>query len=384
VIENRDLIFFADDWGRHPSTMQHLARVFLRKNNRIIWVGSLGYRKPRIHWQDLIRVYEKTRKVFAKSKSGNSSSTPVYQVHPPILPIQSFSTIRRINELFISRALRQTMTQLGFSNPITFTASPIVSDTLVGLGLIPHFYFCLDDYSKFTGAFKVLSGLEEKLIGSSTACFAVSDLLVDRCHALNNHSFFLPQGVDVHHFRKDPDKIPDALKNMRRPVIGYFGLIADYIDIELITACAKRYRDFSFVLLGKATVDLGELKELHNVFYFGPVPYDGLPAFSSVFDVGLVPFRVNELTKAANPLKLLEYMSLGIPVVSTPLPEVKKFRELIFVSENETDFVEMVQRAVDDNAAGRNAGRRKIAEEFSWDKVAEDVSAIILRSLDDS
>src|SRR5205814_7244097 len=126
------------------------------------------------------------------------------------------------------------------------------------------------------------------------------------------HTFFVSHGVDVAHFSQalDPGMTPPAdAAGLTSPVIGFFGLIAEWIDIALVRAAARRRPDWTFVFVGKSTVDVAPLRELPNVRLLGQKPYETLPAYCRAFDVGLIPFRIDELTLKANPLKLREYLA---------------------------------------------------------------------------
>jgi len=132
-------------------------------------------------------------------------------------------------------------------------------------------------------------------------------------------------GVDFHHFRKALDPatvVPPEIASLPKPVIGFFGLIADWVDVELMAEIAKRYPAGTLVVVGKATTDTSVLKALPNVHLLGRNPYEQLPAYCKGFDIALNPFRINELTLNANPLKVREYLAAGLQVVSTNIPEV--------------------------------------------------------------
>src|SRR5262249_39293502 len=144
--------------------------------------------------------------------------------------------------------------------------------------------------------------------------------------------FFVSHGVDVAHFSRalDPALAPPAdAAGLGRPVIGFFGLLAEWIDLGLLAGIARARPQWTLLLIGKANVDTSALRALPNVRLLGQKPYATLPAYCRAFDVGVIPFRVDELTVRANPLKLREYLAAGLPVVSTDLPEVRKYAGLV-------------------------------------------------------
>ena len=114
------------------------------------------------------------------------------------------------------------------------------------------------------------------------------------------------------------------MKNLPGPIIGFWGLVADWIDLRLIRHVADAFSGGSVVLVGSSTTDMSALSGARNVHVLGRKPYADLPRYAKAFDVALMPFKVNELTLAANPLKVREYLAAGLPVVSTAIPEVQR------------------------------------------------------------
>jgi len=374
MLKDRDFIIFGDDWGRYPSTIQYIGKE-IRKSNRIIWIGSLGLRKPVLSIKDFTRAFEKLKKI-----KFNKDSIPapqiVSEVHPRIIPLHDYSFVRQLNNKSLINAISGRMSQLGFRDPIILTASPVIGDIIGELGESSSHYLCLDDWAEFEGAFKSIVHLEKDLLKKVDSCFAISELLVKNRKPLNGEAFYLPQGVNFDHFNREK-KIPDSLNNLKSPVIGFFGLIANYIDINLIRDCALRYPQYTFLIIGKSTVDLSELLKQKNVIYTGPVEYAVLPDYAAAFNVGLIPFQLNELTIAANPLKFIEYLALGIPVVSTGLPEVKKFGDLVYTAANNEQFIDSIELALKENTEEKALLRKSVAERYSWASVAEELCSKI-------
>jgi glycosyltransferase involved in cell wall biosynthesis len=145
------------------------------------------------------------------------------------------------------------------------------------------------------------------------------------------------------------------------PIVGFFGLISEWVDQDLLIALARalraptpdtRHPTPSLVLIGKADVDVSRLKAELNIHLLGPKPFAELPRYVAFFDVGIIPFAVNELTRAVNPIKLREMLAAGCRVVSTDLPEVERYitgddaqgtaMEAVRIGRDEHDFVRQV------------------------------------------
>lgn len=379
MLQNRNIIIFGEDWGRFPSTTQHIGKVLL-KFNRIMWIGSLAHRKPNFSIKDLRRIFEKLKRIIELGRldaSSYDSSTPI-QIHPFILPFHDSKLSRRINERQLKRTILKAIKQYEFHDPVLLTSSPLIGSLIGKIGETSSHYFCLDDYSHFDGAFHSLLELEKEMLNKISSCFAVSELLVDSKKTKSGHSFFLPQGVLVEHFTSDKDKIPLQLINLKKPVIGFFGLISEWIDLELIVLSAKKLPDFTFLVIGKPSIDISIFNQAPNIKFIGEIPFKKLPNFASAFDVGIIPFKINELTIASNPLKLLEYLSLGIPVVSVNLPEVNKFKSYVEIANNYEDFVSKIASCISHDSDQKRNERRKIAEQYSWESITEFISEKII------
>lgn len=375
MIINRNIIIFGDDWGRYPSTIQHIGRV-LAKHNRIIWVGSLGLRKPHLSWADLKRVLEKTINLIKKDEKSQTDRLPVYPVHPFIIPFHNIKIIRLFNSYSVYKKITKISKLLKFSDPLIITASPVVSDIIKKLNGTSAHYLCLDDFTQFKDAYKCIHELENELLENVDSCFAVSEDLVKTRKPVSGESYLISQGVDTEHFSPVVDQNL-ILKKNKKKIVGFFGLLADWIDLELIAEAARTYPRYEFIIIGKSEQNLSVFAGIDNLKYISEVPYTELPEYARSFDVGIIPFRINKLTIASNPLKLKEYLALGIPVVSTNLPEVERFGDLVFVAKNNEEFVSLIESAMSDNTESKNNMRRNIAERYSWNSITESMLELI-------
>ncbi len=189
-------------------------------------------------------------------------------------------------------------------------------------------------------------------------------------------------GVDFEHFRRalDPETVvPDEVARLPRPVIGYFGLLGrDWVDVGLLEHLARRFAHGTLVLVGKVTMDLSALAALPNVHLLGRKPYAELPAYCKGFDVAVIPFPVTEVTLNANPLKAREYLAAGLPVVSTPIPEVEVLG-LCRTAAGPDAFADAVGEAL--REPGPRRERSEAVRDQSWaarlDEVRDHVAAFL-------
>ena len=192
-------------------------------------------------------------------------------------------------------------------------------------------------------------------------------------------------GVELVHFRQNVDyeAYPDTIKKVvdrNKPVIGYFGAFASWFDYELVVKLATQRKDLEIVLLGwdyDGTIKKYQLEEYENITVLGPIDYKELPKYASCFSVSTIPFVINEITESTSPIKLFEYMAMGKPIVTTAMPECRKYQSVL-IGEDHDDFIAQIEKALKLHS-DKNYLKllHKEAEENSWDAKARDIAEMI-------
>jgi glycosyltransferase involved in cell wall biosynthesis len=362
VLHHRDIICFSPDWTGDPLSKTHLMRL-LSRDNRLLWVNSIGERKPRVSKADFGRAF---RKLFAATRPITEPEPNIFVLNPLAIPAAYGPIGQRVNRRLLRFQVRRAMRKLGFRRPINYTFLPAAGAVAGTLGEELVIYHCVDEYSAFTGVPATLRTLEEKLLRRADLVVVSSELLYKSKLPFNRHTVLVRHGVDYEHFRKALDPattVPDDVARLPRPIIGFFGLIADWVDLELLAQVARHFAHGSLVLLGKATTDVSALAALPNVHVLGRKKYEELPGYCKAFDVALMPFRINELTLNANPLKVREYLAAGLPVVSTPIPEVEVLGQCRIAGTTET-FIHEIETALTD--PGPQLDRSEAIRSESW------------------
>jgi glycosyltransferase involved in cell wall biosynthesis len=324
MLRGRDILCFSHDWNGDPLSKTHLMRLLAREN-RVLWINSIGYRAPSASRADLSRAL---KKITAAASPVREVEPNLFVLNPLAIPAYGKSALRELNRRLLRFQVRRAMARLGFRRPINWVFNPAAGLIAGGLGEQSLIYHCVDEYTAFSGVPSgALAEMEAGLLRRADAVFVSADRLYESKAAANAHTFLVRHGVDYNHFRRalDPEtRVPPEIAALPRPVIGYFGLIAeDWVDIDLLVHVANRFRHGSLVMLGRATMDVSRLAALPNVHLLGRKPYATLPAYGKGFDVALIPFPISEVTLNANPLKAREYLASGLPVVSTAIPEVE-------------------------------------------------------------
>lgn len=378
MLRDKDIIVFSDDWGRHPSSCQHIIKHLLEEN-RVIWVNTIGMRSPQLTAYDIKRSFEKIWSwVREPERHGTDGGNPVI-VNPFIIPYNGVGAVRMLNRKTVIKKIRGVMAERGVKDPIVVTTFPNTADYCGAFGEAAHIYYCVDDFTHWPGVDgKLMASMEDDLIGSCDMVLATSMELCSAKERKGKKPELLPHGVDFEHFNSAGEKsIPAVLKAVPGPVIGFFGAISPWLDFDLIIGAAEARPSWSFVFIGPADTDTSRLAACKNIHLLGSVPYGDLPSYASGFDVGIIPFLVNGLTVSVNPLKLLEYLACGLPVVSTALPEVMRFSGVVTVANDLDGFLAGVEASLTKESKEKRPLRAAAAKEHSWKSVAEDFSCRI-------
>jgi glycosyltransferase involved in cell wall biosynthesis len=374
-----DIICFAHDWNGDPTSKTHIMRAMAR-GGRVLWVNSIGMRRPRASSRDLRRLLAKLRRGFTRCREVEPG---ILVAHPLTVPLPGFAPADRLNAALLAASLRRLCRRHGLTHPVLWSFLPNV-DRLIGrLGESMVVYHCVDEYSAFSGVPRqALRRMEREVVARADLVLTSAEALCSDRRALNPRTYFVPHGVDVEHFARalDPDTpVPADLARLPRPVVGFFGLLADWVDLGIVRSVADAHPEWSVALVGKVTADLTPLRGARNVHLLGQKPYADLPGYCRGFDVGIIPFRVNELTLRANPLKLREYLAAGLPVVSSRLPEVDRYRGLVELAEDGPGFVRAVERAVAERSEAARRERIAAMRAESWASRVLEMSALIER-----
>jgi len=231
-------------------------------------------------------------------------------------------------------------------------------------------YDCMDKHSGFSTNEPAMLSEEAALSQGSDLVVATSRKLLEDQQRHNPRCVLVPNACDYHHFSVAMDAAPPALASMRRPIIGYYGAISEWFDVDLVSEIARLRPEWTFVLIGGtfgACVD--PLRGLANVHLLGEQPYQALPGFLHAFDVCLIPFKLTPLTEATDPVKFYEYLSAGKPVVAVPLPELMRRDEsVVSIARSAHEFVVEIERALREDSAERAAARRRFAQQNTWEE----------------
>lgn len=347
-------VVFSDDWGRHPSSSQHLIKCLL-PHTKVIWVNTIGLRTPQITVYDLKRALEILKRwVFPQKKNLDSQTlltSPHLQVISPFMfPFYGSRIFKKINDHFLLRAiLKATHSVRSTKKLIHLTTIPITAKIASSPIWDKRVYYCVDDFAHWPGIDgSIMRKLETQLLKVCDITLVVSEALYQARKPLCSKIHLLTHGVEVSHFSQvDPHlPSPDIFKHLSKPILGFFGLIDARLDQEIVLELAHSFPQATLLLLGPIDIEIGALKQFQNIVLPGAIPYPLLPQYASQFDVCILPYKINENTHNINPLKLKEYLATLKPVVSTPLKEAQKLAPYLTLADK-SEFVKSVQTALE-------------------------------------
>lgn len=254
-------------------------------------------------------------------------------------------------------------------------------------------YDCVDNYSAFPNSTSIfatnidsntLVTQEEYLASNANIVFASAPGLVDKMKNFNDRVFFTPNVGDYDKFkdiRKYKNDLPEDIKNIKRPRIGFTGALDDYkFDYDLVTKLAKDHPNYNFVLIGpmalkdqEATTTINKFKTLANIYVLGSKDYTTIHTYFAGFDVFMIPYVLNDYTVGGCfPVKFHDALAGGLPTVVTDLPAYIPFSDVAYISKTYDEFSANVKKALEEDSADKVKARQLVAKENNWDgKVAK-------------
>lgn len=357
----RDLIVFGEDFGGLPSSTQHLVRQ-LAKTHKVLWINSIGLRQPHLSVKDVTRAFNKLfgkTNAITQNMSDSVGLSNIKVVNLRTIPAPASYASRKLAQLMMLQQLKPMIEELNLQDPILWTSLPTAVDLCGHLGESAVVYYCGDDFSALAGVdHQTVAEHESKLIDKADLIFAASKELVKKFPKCKTQ--LLPHGVDVELFSTPVARAED-LPSSPRPIAGFYGSLSKWLDYDMIGHVAHAMPEWDFVFIGPNELDTLMLPNLHNVHYLGPRPHHTLPSYSQHWDISLLPFVDNEQIQACSPLKLMEYLAAGTPIVTTPFPAMAPYQKHVTAINNAQEMIQALN-----NARQLTHSPISIVEKDSW------------------
>jgi glycosyltransferase involved in cell wall biosynthesis len=372
------IVAFAKDWHEDPTSNHHVLRE-LARTRRVLWLNSLATRAPKLSsGRDLGKI---KRKLAEFARGPQNVENDLWVTTPLVLPLPGSAAARAVNRQILRATIRALRLRLGISDFELWTFLPNTADYVGTLGEDRAIYYCVDEWSMFSYLDRDQTvAAERRLLEKVDAVFAINHALADAKREINPRTFVSPHGVDHAAFARAlaPDlAVPADLAALPGPRVGFYGTLRDWVDFPLIAHVARARPAWSIALVGQVLGDVSPLAGLANVHLLGQKPHHALPAYCKGFDAGIIPYVIDARMPFVNPLKLREYLSAGLPVVSTPVPEVVRFGDRCRVAATPDAFVAALDAALADGGEAARRARSAAMVNETWAARVAQVTATI-------
>jgi len=365
---DRAILYFGNDWDAENRTSSHQIALQLNKLTEIVYIECPGLRRPAATARDARKLVSKLRKVLDGPRSANGLR--VYTLLQ--LPFHGSAVMRWLNRRLVNWQVRRIRRQLDSRKP------PVLWFVIPHVAYLPRLqadcqtvYYCIDKYAALPGVdVRAVEAMDGILTQTADLLFVASEKLFEDKRNRRPDAILSPHGVDFDLFSQAADRTrgerPADLPPWPGPIVGFFGLLEDWIDLQLLAFVAQRRPEWLIVLIGREAVDVGPLRGYSNVLRVGRKAFAELPRYGRFFDVGVLPYRLTEQVIHSNPIKLREYLAMGKPVVSVRFPHAAGFGQLIYLADTYDEFLHAIDRALREDDDSLRRARMECVKDTTW------------------
>lgn len=374
TLSGQSIICFAgeDWWYHHPHSKNHILKRLARQN-KVLFVNSLTMGLPARSNPDFFAKIR--RKLRSMMRWLRRAPEGLWVMTPVVVPLYSFSFTRWLNRMILRLQLRIVQRLLGLNNPVVWVAVPSAAEVIDYVGAQVVLYQVSDKYEANQDSATSASLIREwdRALKSKAAVVMYSGRKLFE-EATEPHRYFLEQAVDFEHFARGDVEPAADIRDIPRPILGYFGWMDYVMDGNLVAEVARLRPNWHWVFIGNKS----NLFEVNgpNIHFLGSKPYGDLPRYLQVIDVCVLPWREDVFTSYGSAIKVKEYLATGKPVVISPLYEYLRVPG-IRIYRTTSEFIDQVEDALrNDNPADR-ALRQRSVQGATWDSRAREVGELI-------
>lgn len=376
------------DWDTELWTNQHHLMSRLARQNDILFIESLGLRRPTLAARDLRRILRRLMRAFRLRRPASHLTV----LSPLVIPIHREGPIRTLNRALLRLQVRAAMRKLRFDRPILWSYVPQAEDLVDTVRPVLVVYHCVDDIAAQPGVDRrSFQAAEQRLAARANLVIASSKPLAQRMRSLSPRVLYAPNVADTEHFRAalDPGPVDPAMAALPEPRITFIGaLSANKVDFPLIAELARLRPQWSFALVGpvgpgEPATDVGVLTDRPNIHLLGWRSHEELPALLRGSAAGLIPYVQNQLTASIFPMKVYEYLAAGLPVASTPLASLVDIPD-VQVGENAGELALVLDELLSADSDAERQRRSRAAASHSWESRMNDLAIAIGQLLRES
>jgi glycosyltransferase involved in cell wall biosynthesis len=381
-LRGRDIVCvgFAD-WDTELWTNQHHLMSRLARDNRVLFIESLGLRAPQVAGRDLARIWRRLRRGLARAR-------PVDGLHvlsPLVIPLHRYRLVRALNARLLPALVRRACRELGLQHPILWGYVPQAEVLIEALEPSLIVYHCVDDIAAQeridTASFRAA---EERFAARADLVLASAPALAERLRGISEHVLEAPNVADTGLFAGalSPGPLDPGMAALPAPRIVFTGAIVSIkLDMGMLAELARLRPQWSFALVGPVGpgdphTDVSPLSAEPNIHLLGARSYRQLPEVLRAADAGLIPYARNELTESIFPMKVYEYLAAGLPVVATPLPALAGVADVARAGDA-AGIAALLDEALAQDSDERRAARSQRAATHSWEARLAEIAAAV-------
>ncbi len=384
MITNHSFICFGEDIGTTVMSKHHFMR-HLSKQNTVLYVESIGVRRPQLSRHDAKRIVKKIKRWIRGCRKIEPN---FYALSPVVIPLHHVPLIKKVNQILLKGQLRFWQWWLKMNNLILWIGLPTAKAVVGAMNEQLVVYHCADKLTAYVSPEEraPLEMMHQEMLDKADVTITPSQSFQQEMAPLTKACYYLPHGVDHDHFgtTQDPDlPIASDIQAIPGPIIGFYGTIdTRWVDFKMLFQIATTRPEWSFVLIGPTehSRESHQLERLSNIHFLGPRPYSDLPTYTKAFDVCMLPKTQTSLTASSSPLKLREYLATGKPIVTTLEPD-GPLASLVYVAKTAQDFEVGIEACLQSDTAEARQARMDSMQIHSWKQRTEQLSQILLDTL---
>lgn len=355
---NKNIIVFpVIDWYFRIQRPQHLARELARLNNNVVYLSTTF----NINAEPGFKIIECIEKGLVICQLNfNKKNKSIYT-----------DNLNKEEIAFLLKSLNAIRAAFDFGNTYSIVDLPFWSEVACSLSSNSVIYDCMDHHAGFENNSESMLKKEEYLLSKADLVITTASRLSTLIANVRDN-IIIRNAAEVEYFARRNSK---EVYQKKGKVVGYYGAIAEWFDLDLICYLAEHTPEIEYVIVGNVTVDISVAKKYPNIKFIGEVPYSELTAYINVFDVCLIPFKLIELTLCTNPVKVYEYLAAGKPVVATAMPEVELMSEYVHIGYSKESFLEKVHIALSESSNNElSLARQTWALQHDWSSRAKELN----------
>jgi glycosyltransferase involved in cell wall biosynthesis len=382
TLEGRDIVCVGfSDWDAAVQTTQHHLIRRAAQRNRVLFVESLGLRRPQVSGGDARRMARRLRRGISPLRAVDG----LHVLSPLVLPLHGSRAARRLNAAILPRAVGTAVSRLGMGSPLLWSFVPQAEVLVPSLSPAQILYYITDDHASKPGIdADSFRAAELRFARSADGVFASAPELVRRMQELNANVHYAPAVTDTRLFARalEPGPVDPGLARLPEPRAVYVGaILAATVDVELVAEVAALCPEWSFAFVGPVGqgdphTNIDVLRQAPNVHLLGERSQQELPDVLRGAAAAIIPYRTGNQMRSVFPMKTYEYLAAGRPVVSTPLETLSAVSDVV-TATGAQEFAAGLQDALGADSPEAREARSRRAEPHSWESRLEEIATVI-------